>query len=675
MSATQIAGSITDPTQIATIQSLGNDIAGVVTPSVAPNTFVFWAGFDGTNNIASDPSYSGDVQSTAVGALWTQIDGAQKTSLNPSIGVGYYAGVGTLGTLPGSTLFPTEQAVITATQAYNDFAEQAATWLQTHPGGSVTTMLASFSRGSIAAAVFSQMLYEDGLVYKGTMLVPPGQVGVSAGLIISPVNTGGVGDVPFAPNAQNMVEIVAANEYRVAYEQDIYGGFKKVVSWPGNHGDVGGFYPGGLGAIYLQDYTDYFNAVNPGMAGAVLPDRQYSGGAVDIHVESFSLGNPQNLSGGSYAAGSRIGTSNITPLGSSVVTGTGDTYTYVNYKGETIVMERVGGVIQSLTRTPPSQVGGPSVVDYQISSPTSTLATANPDGSATVVAKNAAGTILQSTITFANGDIEQVSYTNGTPSSVVRSSTIANDVTKVVSLYDATGTVLRTTVTSHVADNGAGVVTTSQVIQDGTGALIRVVESVQDANAKTNTTTSFNISNGTVDGKTITIYNSASGEITRNKLDTNDVLLSSTIQLPGGEVDTTSYQGGNPVSVTKRLTDAATGGATEYVFDGSGNALQSVTLFDRNNTAGMTLTISADGGFVYSDQQAAELGSSGAFINQLASGMAAAEIAGVFTPADYNGVIHTSVTAGSSGNLIADITFQSVWDSGKRTGSITTAQV
>ena len=212
MSATQIAGQITSPTDISAVQAQGSTISTSVTLPVSPSTFTFWAGFDGTNNIASNPAYSGDIQSTAVGSLWGQIDRAQKATSNANVGVGYYAGVGTPGTALGSSVFPTQQAIVTATNAYNDFAEQANTWLQTNPGGSVTTMLASFSRGSIAAAVFSQMLYEKGLVYKGTMLVQPGQVGVSANLVISGVNSGGNGDVPFAHNVQNSIQVVAAND-------------------------------------------------------------------------------------------------------------------------------------------------------------------------------------------------------------------------------------------------------------------------------------------------------------------------------------------------------------------------------------------------------------------------------------------------------------------------------
>jgi hypothetical protein len=63
MSATQIAGQITSPTDISAVQAQGSTIATTVTSA----TFTFWAGFDGTNNIASNPAYSGDVP----GILWS----------------------------------------------------------------------------------------------------------------------------------------------------------------------------------------------------------------------------------------------------------------------------------------------------------------------------------------------------------------------------------------------------------------------------------------------------------------------------------------------------------------------------------------------------------------------------------------------------------------------------
>ena len=65
---TGIAGQITSPTGISAIQARSNALANMAAP-VSPTTFTFWAGFDGANNIASNPQYSGDMQSIAVGAL------------------------------------------------------------------------------------------------------------------------------------------------------------------------------------------------------------------------------------------------------------------------------------------------------------------------------------------------------------------------------------------------------------------------------------------------------------------------------------------------------------------------------------------------------------------------------------------------------------------------------
>jgi len=161
--STQIA-QIQTAAQVSAIQAQANAIAASATSAVAPNTFVFFAAFDGTNNIKTNPAFSGDPQSTAVGELSDQV-AASSNVPGSNVRAGYYPGVGTPGTAFGSSISPTKQAIATAQQAYNEFAAAAAAWLQANPGGSVTSMLTSFSRGSVAAAIFSQMLYENGLVY------------------------------------------------------------------------------------------------------------------------------------------------------------------------------------------------------------------------------------------------------------------------------------------------------------------------------------------------------------------------------------------------------------------------------------------------------------------------------------------------------------------------------
>lgn len=596
MSATQIAGSIITPTGIAEVQAVGDTISTGVTAPISPNTFTFWAGFNGTNNMSSDLSYSGDAQSTAIGALHEEITRAGAANVVAR----EYDGVGTPNNGGfAASVFPTQASIDTATNAYNEFAAAAETWLQSHPGGEITTMLASFSRGSIAAAMFSQMLYEKGLVtLDGTMLVAPGKIGISANLVISGVNTGGIGDIAFAPNVQNSVQVVAANEYRIAYEQDIYGGTTKVIYLPGNHGDLGGFYPGGLGSIYLQDYTDFMNAVNPGMAGTVLPSRQYQEGtALDVHVEVVTgITTLQNLANdaNSFANGSKPSTHLMNPLVTSEVTAAGDVIKFVDWEGYTVEATRVGGVIQSITRTSPSQIdgsGGVSVTAYQTSIPVATTTT-NTGGVSTVVAKNAAGIILQSTTTYTNGDIDQTNYVNGIASSVTKTHFIDGEDSKTVGLYDATGSTLKTSVTTNVTNNGAGLITTSEIAQDGTGGLIRVVETVQNVSTKVTTTTQLKLDQGIVTGKTVTLVDNAAGMQTQNVFDVNDAQVSSIVRLSSGEVDRTSYVAGQPDIVTKTLQSAT--GSTVYTFDGGGANLKSV-VFDQQST----YVDSVSGGKIY----------------------------------------------------------------------------
>ena len=163
--ATEVVTTLSE-SAIALAQQKANEIASsITTPVVQDNQFVFFAAFDGTNNNREDLSYSGDPQSTNVGELYDQFFAARQQ--NQNFGGNYYPGPGTEGTLTASSWLPpqvTQQVINTATQAYNDFARQASEWLDTNPGGSVTTMVTAFSRGSASAAIFSQILFEKGLV-------------------------------------------------------------------------------------------------------------------------------------------------------------------------------------------------------------------------------------------------------------------------------------------------------------------------------------------------------------------------------------------------------------------------------------------------------------------------------------------------------------------------------
>src|SRR5436190_22367508 len=99
--------------QISATQAQADAIAASATSAVSRNTFVFFAAFDGTYNIKTNPAYSGDNQSTAVGELSDQVAAASNVP-GSNVQVGYYPGVGTPGTFLGSSIFPTQQAIATA---------------------------------------------------------------------------------------------------------------------------------------------------------------------------------------------------------------------------------------------------------------------------------------------------------------------------------------------------------------------------------------------------------------------------------------------------------------------------------------------------------------------------------------------------------------------------------
>ena len=53
----------------------------------------------------------------------------------------YHPGVGTPGTLPGSSFNPTQQSIDTATDAYKAYAAAAFEWRKTNPDGDLTAMV------------------------------------------------------------------------------------------------------------------------------------------------------------------------------------------------------------------------------------------------------------------------------------------------------------------------------------------------------------------------------------------------------------------------------------------------------------------------------------------------------------------------------------------------------
>lgn len=260
---------------------------------IGADQFVFFAAFDGTNNDMN--FHPSDKYDTNVGQLWSQY--LVGSAGNANLGGGYYPGVGTKETLTQSAWNPAQverQAIITAERAYSDFCTQAAGWLRVpeNAGKSVSAVLTSFSRGGASAAIFSQLLYAKGLAGPkngGKVLIPPGHVPVSAGALFDPVFTGVAGNLALAPNAKNILDIVAWNEYRQLFKGADYSSQPTTVTsiWMyGNHCDIGGSYDLGLSALALQAATGFLK--RSGLSIADVPKaRQFNASTVAVHSEEF----------------------------------------------------------------------------------------------------------------------------------------------------------------------------------------------------------------------------------------------------------------------------------------------------------------------------------------------------------------------------------------------------
>jgi Uncharacterized alpha/beta hydrolase domain (DUF2235) len=287
-----------DTVAVQTIVNQSNTIVGAAqVGSIAPNKFVFFAAFDGTNNNKDDTRdangnlrLTGDPQDTNVAQLFKQAD-QQKSS---NLVAGYYAGPGGEPTNSNGLLTAVNANYYiqaSAELAYNDFASAASDWLAKNPSGEITTALTAFSRGGATAAIFSQLVYERGLVdpKTGERLIQPGQVGVTAGVIYDPVLTGMNGNMAFAPNVQNIVVIRSENEYRIQFKPANYEGQPGITTivMPGNHCDIGGGYDNGIAALTLRSATGFLQASGLSIAD-VDAGRAFVSSQTAIHSEAFT---------------------------------------------------------------------------------------------------------------------------------------------------------------------------------------------------------------------------------------------------------------------------------------------------------------------------------------------------------------------------------------------------
>ena len=250
--------------------------------TVRPGQFVFFAAFDGTNNDRGNVTLSGTPQRTNVAQLESQL--ADGNAANSNFQSRYYAGAGTGGISGGfdaRSTNPTPYLTATAERALTEFAIEAKAWLDADPtrsAGDINAAMTGFSRGAGTAVIFSRLLNERGLVLPdGTILVPPGQVPVVSTLLFDPVFSGIEGNLSLPPNVSgNVVVVQAMDEFRYMFKAADFSNDPRVqvVAVFGNHGNIGGMYDNGIGALVLEGATAFFG--NSGLSIAPVPaERQF----------------------------------------------------------------------------------------------------------------------------------------------------------------------------------------------------------------------------------------------------------------------------------------------------------------------------------------------------------------------------------------------------------------
>ncbi|WP_288791492.1 putative Ig domain-containing protein [uncultured Chitinibacter sp.] len=279
-----------DATKISEqLQKLTSD---AITPSVKTDSFVFIVNFDGTNNDKSNPSLSGDSNPTNVG-LMSDL-GEFATSKN--VVSRYYPGPGTSDSVWGSAAWPPSvqaEIVSKAELAYRDFQAQVQDWRddKNNPNAEINVAITAFSRGAATAAVFSQMVYEQGVksVDGQSYLIEPGRANFAGGILYDPVTTGFSGNLALPPTVSNFVQIVANNEYRNLFKStDMSGPGITRIFVDGNHCNIGGGYDNGIGAYVLSASAIYFKNLGIQIADVDASRLPTSEAKLPIYSEGWS---------------------------------------------------------------------------------------------------------------------------------------------------------------------------------------------------------------------------------------------------------------------------------------------------------------------------------------------------------------------------------------------------
>lgn len=268
--------------EIGLVRSACDELGYPAPRSVMDGQFVFFAAFDGTNNDRLNLSLSGTPQQTNAAQLFDQVD--SQRAVDSRLRTGYFAGVGCggeLGSFDARSSNPTPYIVATAERAYQVFAREASRWLEEGPStrllDGVCVAITGYSRGAGAAVQFARLVNDRGLQFAGKTLMPPLAVRVAAALLLDPVLTKIELDLTLPPNLTgHAVAVRARHEYRYMFRAADYSADARIrtIEVPGNHGNIGGMYDNGIGALVLQGATAFFRACAVPIAD-VPPSRRF----------------------------------------------------------------------------------------------------------------------------------------------------------------------------------------------------------------------------------------------------------------------------------------------------------------------------------------------------------------------------------------------------------------
>jgi Ca2+-binding RTX toxin-like protein len=230
----------------------GADVAAAAKPgSINSTNFYFFAAFDGTGNSWGNQQHGNDY-ATNVWDIWNTYDIAESKD-GSNVHGHYEEGPGTDFATPNSGGIPRavyDDGVKRAESMYAAFRDQALAWIHNpaNAGKTFDPQIAeiTFSRGDDSTVIFSQLLYQRGLVdTDGTIIKAPGEIKISAAVVYDPVTTGMDENLGFAPIDTNVVALDAKNEYRSNFKSTSYAAQSNIVKefdfW-GCHSDIGGGY-------------------------------------------------------------------------------------------------------------------------------------------------------------------------------------------------------------------------------------------------------------------------------------------------------------------------------------------------------------------------------------------------------------------------------------------------